>query len=64
MKSNITRTFNGKLDNFVSKEESTHEKKMLRAYLRGDTHFQNGWINIRMGIPKQYKVEQTYRSLG
>jgi len=58
-----TRTFDGKLENFVDKEESRHHKKMLRAYLRGDVLFQNGWENIRMGIPKLFKVEQTYINL-
>lgn len=66
MKSNkqkITRTFDGKIDNFIDKEDARHQKKMLRAYLRGDTHFQNGWINLKMKMPKLFKVEQTYITL-
>lgn len=61
MKNKITRTFDGKLDNFTSKQESNFHKKMLRAYLRGDTQFQDGRDNFRN--PVMFKVQQTYKEI-
>ncbi len=37
------RSFGGKIDNFETKEERNFQKKHLRAYLKGNSHFRHGF---------------------
>lgn len=36
------RSFGGKIDNFIDKEERAFEKRHLRAYIKGWKRFQQG----------------------
>lgn len=40
------RKFEGKLSGFDSKEEEIMEKKHLKAYIKGHSHFKNGKITV------------------
>jgi hypothetical protein len=52
------RTFEGKIDNFESKEEEVMQRKHLKAYLRGDTRFKNGKKTVTdMGTGKTYQED-------
>lgn len=59
----LSRSFEGKLDNFESKEERRFEQKHLKAYLKGWTQFTYG-VNVdkETGIkfPKYHEVKQSY----
>ena len=58
-----TRHFGGKLDNFTSKEERTHEQKHLKAYLRGNKRFQNGYHTNSAGLrePSWFNVKEEWK---
>lgn len=45
----LIRNFGGKIDGFKNKEERNFEKKHLKAYLRGDKRFRNGYIYTDIG---------------
>lgn len=50
------RKFLGKIKDFESKKEEIHEKKHLKAYLKGHDQFQNGFkdgIDIYTRYPKR-----------
>lgn len=55
----IKRRFLGKLDNFTDKVDRNFNKKMLKAYLRGNTHFSFG-VDEQKKMPIMYKVLQEY----
>jgi hypothetical protein len=45
----LIRNFGGKIDGFKNKEERNFEKKHLKAYLKGDRQFRNGYLNTEAG---------------
>lgn len=60
------RLFLVKTENFQNKEERNFYQKMLKAYLKGHTHFQYGFHDVKnaSGIairqPRYFIVEQQY----
>jgi len=56
-KSRIKRRFLGKLNGFTDSVDRNFNKKMLKAYLRGDTHFSFG-LDEQKHTPIMYKVLQ------
>lgn len=54
------RRFLGKTDNFADKQERNFNKKMLKAYLRGDANFSFG-LDSETRQPIMFKVlQETY----
>lgn len=55
----LRRSFGGKTEGFVDKEERAFEKAHLAAYLKGRTHFGYGYFYEKIGIrhPCLHKVQ-------
>jgi hypothetical protein len=59
------RSFGGKVNDFKSNAEHNHEKKHLKAYLKGKKMFVNGFKTIgteerNMRIPAWFEVKETW----
>ena len=64
------RRFLGKVKDFESKEESRREQKHLKAYLKGDTHYRDGYteqknplLGIMQTVPNYVPVNQYLEKL-
>ena len=58
-KKQIKRRFLGKFDNFTDKVDRNFNKKMLKAYLRGNTMFSFG-LDSETRQPIMHRVLQEY----
>jgi len=59
------RKFLGKTSSFLNKKERNSEKKHLKAYLRGNKYWANGFFDLKQGKFPNWelvKQENQYRS--
>lgn len=53
------RTFGGKIENFINKEERNFENKHLKAYLKGHEKFRFGF-DLKSKEPLWYRVKEIF----
>lgn len=57
----LRRSFGGKLDGFISSLEEAHEKRHLKAYLKGDKYFRHGFHENKE--PRMYDVIENWNEV-
>jgi len=55
----LTRSFGGKIDGFISSLEEAHEKRHLKAYLKGKKYFRHGFYENKE--PMYYDVIENWK---
>lgn len=61
----IRRSFGGKLDGFISSLEEVHEKRHLKAYLKGTKYFRHGYVTNNFGNrePNYFNVIENWNEI-
>lgn len=62
------RSFGGKTENFVDKQEQAFEQRHLKAYLKGKKMFQCGFKTIEKGnlfrrVPAMFPVKEIWTNV-